>query len=215
MASGSLILYSAGGILLAFAFVAHVVHAVLLAVGRRRLPILLAAPRPAYAGAVTGSFVESASRGSASSPAAATTSAGPFAIGLAWAAVLAIGSSMLLRAILVGRGPWGNLFEYTVAFAFTATAGYLLLERRYPIRSIGLLPTGVALGLFLNSASLPKEIEPLAPALQNAPLLTIHVGMATIAEFEASLAAVLKGPLSAAALARATALTQGFVGEAR
>ena len=36
MASGSLILYSAGGILLAFAFAAHVVHAVLLAVGRRR-----------------------------------------------------------------------------------------------------------------------------------------------------------------------------------
>ncbi|MFI5227279.1 MAG: cytochrome c biogenesis protein, partial [Candidatus Limnocylindrales bacterium] len=52
---------------------------------------------------------------------------------------------------------------------------------RYPIRSIGWLPLGVALMLFSYSATLPKDIEPLVPALQNAPLLTIHVGMATIA----------------------------------
>ena len=82
----------------------------------------------------------------------------------------------------------GSLIFYAVggillAFAFTWTivGGYLLLERRYPIRSIGWLPLGVALMLFSYSATLPKDIEPLVPALQNAPLLTIHVGMATIA----------------------------------
>jgi cytochrome c-type biogenesis protein CcsB len=88
---------------------------------------------------------------------------------------------MLLRAFIVGRGPWGNMFEFTVAFTFTITGGYLFLERRYPIKSIGFLPVGVAAMLFAYSATLPKEIEPLVPALQNAPLLTIHVGMATIA----------------------------------
>jgi cytochrome c-type biogenesis protein CcsB len=72
------------------------------------------------------------------------------------------------------------MFEFTVAFAFTITAGYLFLERRYPIRAIGFLPVGVALMLFAYSATLPKDIEQLVPALQNAPLLTIHVGMATI-----------------------------------
>lgn len=184
MASGSLVLYAAGGILLTLAFAAHIAHAVLLAVGRRSFAIL-STPMPAFAGVVSGSFVEAqvsgdlgrATRGRSST----TSAAGPFAIGLTWAAVLSLGLSMLLRAILVGRGPWGNLYEYTVAFALTATLGYLVLERRYPIRSIGFIPVGVALALFLYSASLPKQIEPLVPALQNAPLLTIHVGMATVA----------------------------------
>jgi cytochrome c-type biogenesis protein CcsB len=67
-----------------------------------------------------------------------------------------------------------------VAFAVSMIGGYLLLERRYPIRSIGFIPVGVALGLLLYASSLPSEIEPLVPALQNAPLLTIHVGMAVI-----------------------------------
>lgn len=44
---------------------------------------------------------------------------------------------------------------------------------------------------------------------------TILVGMATPQEFEDSLAAVLKGPLSRAALDRLAALQQGFVGEVR
>jgi cytochrome c-type biogenesis protein CcsB len=71
--------------------------------------------------------------------------------------------------------------EFTVAFTFTILVGYLVLNRRYPIRSIGFIPTGVALALFLYSTTLPNEIIPLVPALNNAPLLTIHVGMATIA----------------------------------
>ncbi|HEY6058790.1 MAG TPA: cytochrome c biogenesis protein CcsA [Candidatus Limnocylindrales bacterium] len=183
MASGSLVLYSAGGILLMLGFAAHVVHAVLLASGRRALPVLASAPRPAFAGVVTGSFVESHAGGPGGGRATTTplrTVAGSYAVGLTWAAAGALFVSGVLRAIVVQRGPWGNLFEFSVAFAFTMTAGYLLLERRYPIRSIGFLVTGVALTLFLYSATLPKDIEPLVPALQNAPLLTIHVGMATI-----------------------------------
>ena len=43
MASGSLIFYTIGGILLALGFAAHVVHAVLLADGRRTFPVF--APR--------------------------------------------------------------------------------------------------------------------------------------------------------------------------
>ncbi len=180
MASGSLILYTAGTILLALGFAAHVAHAVLLANGRRSIAILAPRPAPAYAGAVTGSFVEGRSRSERLGE-RPTSAAAPFAWGLTLAGWLAIGLSMLLRAVIVGRGPWGNMFEFTVAFAFTIAGGYLFLERRYPIRSIGFLPIGVALMLLAYSATLPKQIEPLVPALQNAPLLTIHVGMATIA----------------------------------
>jgi cytochrome c-type biogenesis protein CcsB len=180
MASGSLILYTAGTILLALGFAAHVAHAVLLANGRRSIAILAPRAEPAYAGAVTGSFVEGRGRSERLGE-RPTSAAAPFAWGLTLAGWLAIGFSMLMRAVIVGRGPWGNMFEFTVAFAFMIAGGYLFLERRYPIRSIGFLPIGVALMLLAYSATLPKQIEPLVPALQNAPLLTIHVGMATIA----------------------------------
>ena len=90
-----------------------------------------------------------------------------------------LGASLLLRGIVVGRGPWGNMFEFTVAFSFSMLTGYLLLARRYAIRSIGFIPLGVALALLFYL--LPAVGHRAArPALHNAPLLTIHVGMAVI-----------------------------------
>ena len=179
MADGSLILYTVAGILLVLAFGAHVIHAVLLAQGRR-IAAALAPRQPAFAGVATGSFVESRDAAFAAGL-EPQSPAGPFAYGLTVIAAAVLGLSMLLRAIVVGRGPWGNMEEFTVAFTFTILVGYLILGRRYPIRSIGFIPTGVALALFLYSTTLPNEIIPLVPALDNAPLLTIHVGMATIA----------------------------------
>ena len=102
------------------------------------------------------------------------------------------------------------------------------VAERHPIASPPPAPIGSALdfGTDLQRAQrlAPLVTEGYAGSLAEAAtrfaighkaMGSILVGMATIAEFEASLAAVLKGPLSAAALARATALTQGFVGEAR
>ena len=72
------------------------------------------------------------------------------------------------------------MFEFTVAFGTSIVGGYLVLQRRYPIRSIGFIPVGIALALLLYASSLGSDINELVPALQNAPLLTIHVGMAVI-----------------------------------
>ena len=180
MADGSLIFYTAGGILLVLAFGAHVIHAVLLAHGRRLAAAFSTVRQPAFAGAVTGSFVDGREAAFAAGI-EPRSAAAPFAYGLTVISAVLVGLSMLLRAIVVGRGPWGNMEEFTVAFTFTILAGYLVLGRRYPIRAIGFIPTGVALALFLYSTTLPNEIIPLVPALNNAPLLTIHVGMATIA----------------------------------
>jgi cytochrome c-type biogenesis protein CcsB len=181
MATASYYLYVVGGILLVGAFAAHVAHATLLATGRRLATTLAPRHAPAFAGAVGGSFaaeVESSARdGTEGGP---RTAAAPFASGLAWAGAIVLGLALLLRGIVVGRGPWGNMFEFTVAFAFGILAGYLLLGRRYPIRSIGFVPLAVSLGLVLFSWTLPKEIDALVPALQNPPLLTIHVGMAML-----------------------------------
>jgi cytochrome c-type biogenesis protein CcsB len=175
-------LFSLGVILVALGFAAHVGHAVMLANGRRALAAMAPTQRPAYAGAVTGSFVTSQARAAASGPTTAA-SGSPLsraASRLAVASAIALGGSLLLRAILVERGPWGNLYEFSVAFGFSIVVGYLVLQRRYPIRSIGFIPVGVALALLLYASSLPSQIQPLQPALQNAPLLTIHVGMAVV-----------------------------------
>ena len=176
-------LFSIGVLLIAIGFAAYIGHAVMLANGRRTLPALVATRQPAYAGVVTGSFVSSRTEAAASGP---TTAASPTplsraATGITLTAWLVLGLSLLARAIVVGRGPWGNMFEFSVAFAFSMIGGYLFLQRRYPIRSIGFIPTGVALAMLLYASSLPSEIKPLVPALQNAPLLTIHVGMAVTA----------------------------------
>ena len=183
MAQLSSILFSLGVIAIAIGFAAHVGHLVLLANGRRVIALAPAA-QPAFAtGGVSGSFVTSRAA-SSSAPMALSASPTPLSRAAIWFTVGAFAllvASLVLRAVVVGRGPYGNLYEFSVAFATSILGGYLLLQRRYPIRQIGAVPTGVALALLLYASSLPSEIEPLVPALQNAPLLTIHVGMAVLA----------------------------------
>ncbi|MEK6720166.1 MAG: cytochrome c biogenesis protein CcsA [Chloroflexota bacterium] len=183
MESASLALFAVGSILLALGFAAHVGHSVLLANGRRALALAVARQEPAFAGAVSGSFVTARAAATEASAASISGASSPLSGAALWttvAATLVIGASLLLRAIVVQRGPWGNLFEFSVAFGFSIVVGYLVLGRRFPIRSIGFIPVGVAFALILYASSLPSPIEPLVPALQNAPLLTIHVGLAVI-----------------------------------
>jgi cytochrome c-type biogenesis protein CcsB len=178
-------LFTIGTVVLAMAFAATVGHAVMLANGRRSVAGALPAPgviRPAWAGVATGSFVESRTATAAAGPAdfAAPSPLAGVARWLTIGAFLVLVGSMAVRAVIVGRGPWGNLFEFSVAFATSILFGYLVLSRRYEIRSIAFLPVGVALALALYAASLPHEINPLVPALQNPPLLTVHVGLAVL-----------------------------------
>jgi cytochrome c-type biogenesis protein CcsB len=182
MAQVSSLLFVLGVIATAIGFAAHVGHAVLLANGRR-VVVLAPSVRPAFAtGGVTGSFV-TARATAAATPIGLAASPTPLSRAATVITALAFGllvASLLLRGIVVGRGPYGNLYEFSVAFAASILGGYLFLARRYPIRQIGFIPVGVALAMLLYASSLPSEIEPLVPALQNAPLLTIHVGMAVI-----------------------------------
>ncbi|MEO5940668.1 MAG: cytochrome c biogenesis protein CcsA [Candidatus Limnocylindrales bacterium] len=181
------ILFPIGVVAMAIAFAAHVGHAVLLANGRRSLALAFNRPtaQPAWAGAVSGSFAEARLAAAGADPATAPLGLAPTPLGRAAAIVsvvafAALAGYLLARGIVVGRGPWGNMFEFTVAFATSISGGYLFLSRRYPIRSIGFIPTGVSLALLLYAASLPSAISQLVPALQNPPLITIHVGLAVL-----------------------------------
>jgi len=190
LAKWSLYLFYAGGLTLALGFVLHVAHTTVLAT-RARL-VGSGVLRPALAGAGTSAGTGSVSMGPSGSSALSGTSGlsggagqvrttvGDIGGSFAWLSLILIAASMAIRAWIVGRGPWGNMYEFSIAFAFGIVAGYLLLQRRYPIRAIGLLPLGVALFLIGYAITLPADIEPLVPALENPPLLTIHVAMAMI-----------------------------------
>jgi len=208
LADWSLYAFYAGALTLLLAFALHVAHVTVLAMRAR----LTGAPGLASVGVVgVGGGSGSASiamRGPAGSVGRRPsdelgherTTPGDIGSAFAWIALLLMVVSMLIRAWIVGRGPWGNMYEFSIAFGVGITAGYLILQRRYPIRAIGFLPLGVALFLIGYAITLPADIEPLVPALDHAPLLTIHVAMAMISygifatSFGAAVGYLVQGP---------------------
>ena len=178
MATLSQSLFVGGALLLPVAFVLSVAYTTLLAVGRRATATVGAAGPRLAAAVPDGAAAAIASTGTPL-PGAATV--GALAHGLTWTTFLALAGSLAARAVVVERGPWGNMYEFSIAFAVGIVGGYLFLRRRYPIRTIAFLPLGVALFLVGYAATLPAAIEPLVPALDNPPLLTVHVAMAMIA----------------------------------
>ncbi|MBI4493285.1 MAG: c-type cytochrome biogenesis protein CcsB [Chloroflexi bacterium] len=106
---------------------------------------------------------------------------GRYATVTAWGGVLFLGSSLLMRMIAAGRGPFSNMYEFSTAFAFGVVVAYVAVEQRYHTRSLGTLVLPVALGLMAYASTLPSTIEPLVPALQNNLLLTVHVTVAILA----------------------------------
>src|SRR5439155_24792967 len=125
-------LFAFGVTFVALGFAAHVGHAVMLANGRRLVSVraLAVAPQPAFAGVVTGSFVSARERSTTGEidVAASPSPLSKAAIALTLAGWIALGASVALRAYLVGRGPWGNMFEFSVAFSFSMIGGYLFLQ---------------------------------------------------------------------------------------
>jgi cytochrome c-type biogenesis protein CcsB len=195
MATFSQYLFVSGALLLLFAFVCSVAYTTLLATGRR-LAMAPIGPRLATSGADDRVALEVASPPTG----VGVELVGPLAHGLTWASFLLMAASLGARGIVVGRGPWGNMYEFSIAFAVGILAGYLFLQRRYPIRPLAPVPLGVALFLVGYAATLPAAIEPLVPALHNPPLLTIHVAMAMIAygilaiSFAAAIGYLAQGP---------------------
>jgi cytochrome c-type biogenesis protein CcsB len=176
-------LLDVGSLALFVAFVLLVIHTSLLALGRRQPRRVLAGAGAFGGGGTTVTPIGGSAGRESHDPAVASvvaTPAGTSGQAFVWAGFVLVGLGMLIRGYLVGRGPWGNLYEFSVAFAFGIVLAYLVLGRRYPIRAIGFLPLGVAVFLLLYAFALPQEINPLVPALDNPPLLTVHVAMAML-----------------------------------
>src|SRR5688572_28372923 len=110
MADLSQILFPIGSLFIGLGFAAHLGHALMLANGRRSLPVLVPGARqqPAWAGVVTGSFAARRSAEASGTPslAASPTPLGKAAVWLTFIGFAALAASLTLRGILVGRVPW-------------------------------------------------------------------------------------------------------------
>jgi cytochrome c-type biogenesis protein CcsB len=110
-----------------------------------------------------------------------TAAIGRYATILGWLATLFLLASLVFRAIATGHGPFANMYEFSMAFAFGILAAYMWFERKYHQRILGVIVMPVALAMMLYAATIPADIEPLVPALQNNLLLTVHVAVAIVA----------------------------------
>jgi ABC-type transport system involved in cytochrome c biogenesis permease subunit len=110
-----------------------------------------------------------------------TAAIGRYATMLGWLAVIALGAGLAFRAIATGHGPFANMYEFSLAFAFGVLVSYMWFERKYHQRILALIAFPVALAMMAYAATIPSTIEPLVPALQNNLLLTVHVAVAIVA----------------------------------
>jgi cytochrome c-type biogenesis protein CcsB len=194
VATLSFYLVVVGAIALVGAFALYVVHLVLVAQGDRAVT-----PRLATAAAsMRGNLAEQLD-GGAPTAAESTSPISAIAGALAIIATGSLGVALITRAIVVGRGPWGNLYEFTISFAFGICAAAIVFDRKQRLPALSTIAYGVALALLAYATTLPNAVVDLVPALQHPFLLTIHVGMAMLSygifafAFAAGVAYLLQG----------------------
>ena len=194
MATLSFYLVVVGAIALVGAFALYVVHLVLVAQGDRAIT-----PRLATAAAsMRGNLAEQLD-GGAPTAAESSSTVSSIAAALAVIATGSLGVALITRAIVVGRGPWGNLYEFTISFAFGICAAAIIFDRKRRLQALSTIAYGVALALLAYATTLPNAVVDLVPALQHPFLLTIHVGMAMLSygifafAFAAGVAYLLQG----------------------
>ena len=101
---------------------------------------------------------------------------------IGWLSFAFLTAWLLFRTIATGHGPFANQYEFAVSFAWGIVGAYVVFERRYHLRTIGLIVLPIAILTMLYAAMFTSSaVEPLVPALQNNLLLTIHVAVAIVA----------------------------------
>jgi cytochrome c-type biogenesis protein CcsB len=104
---------------------------------------------------------------------------------LAWLLAFTLAMTLIMRTAITGHAPWTNMYEASIALAAFLMFAYIYFENRYKTRTMGVGATGLALLLLLfaiwvgaafNQAE-PVAFRKIMPALQDNPILTIHVSM--------------------------------------
>src|SRR5215471_12296057 len=102
---------------------------------------------------------------------------------LGWFVVIMLFMSQLFRTIVIQHAPWSNLYEFSLSFTFALLLCYLVFEALFHerVRAWGLyvcilsiVTLGIAIYLGITY-DLINSSSQLIPALQDKPILTIHV----------------------------------------
>ncbi|MXZ87830.1 MAG: c-type cytochrome biogenesis protein CcsB, partial [Dehalococcoidia bacterium] len=88
--------------------------------------------------------------------------------------------SLIARWIAVEHAPLSNLYEYTVALAWGISVAWLAFERTAGARRFGVVALPIVTAALGIATLFPDEVIPLIPALQNGPLLTLHVSVVMV-----------------------------------
>ena len=88
--------------------------------------------------------------------------------------------SLITRTIATGHMPFSNHYEFAISFAWGMVLAQVYFEWRYRVRTISIIVLPVILAMLIYASTLSYEPSPLMPALQNSPLLTLHVLTASI-----------------------------------
>ncbi len=104
-----------------------------------------------------------------------------FGTATTWLALGFLSAALVFRWFGTGHGPFANMYEFSVAFAWGALTVHVYFLSRYGQWSTGIIVLPVALAMLLYATTVPSTAEPLVPALQNNLLLTVHVAVAVIA----------------------------------
>jgi cytochrome c-type biogenesis protein CcsB len=100
---------------------------------------------------------------------------------LAWLTFAFLTASLVFRTIATGHGPFANMYEFSVAFAWGILITYLYFERKYHQKILGVVALPISLAMLLYATTIPSTLDPLVPALQNNLLLSVHVAVAIVA----------------------------------
>ena len=95
---------------------------------------------------------------------------GQAATAFAYIALLSMTMVLVSRAGEAGHAPFSNLYESMVLFIWALTIGYLWMEKRYRMKTIGAFVMTIAFLSVIAASMLPyrfKSAEPLNPALQS------------------------------------------------
>lgn len=111
----------------------------------------------------------------------APTGVAGFATLTTWLALAFLTGALVFRSLATGHGPFTNMYEFSVSFAWGSLLVYVYFLRRYRQWTTGLIVLPIALGMLLYATRVSDAAEPLVPALQNNLLLTVHVATAVVA----------------------------------
>jgi cytochrome c-type biogenesis protein CcsB len=85
----------------------------------------------------------------------------------------------------IGRAPLTNLYESLVFFAWTIAVIYLMLERKFKIKTVGAFVSPFPFIIMAYASLNPNDIQPLVPALKSnwliAHVVSCFVGYAAFA----------------------------------